>query len=76
MLSDVSSWLVWILPLISSLFVPLIARFSEKARNYFVLIISLVTAVLAFSLVPALFGVEEAITASATWMPSNRRRLH
>jgi NADH-quinone oxidoreductase subunit L len=70
MLSDVSSWLVWILPLISSLFVPLIARFSEKARNYFVLIISLVTAVLAFSLVPALFGVEEAITASATWMPS------
>ena len=70
MLSDISSWLVWILPLISSLFVPLIARFSEKARNYFVLIISSVTAVLAFSLVPALFGTEEALTSTAAWMPS------
>jgi len=70
MLSDVSSWLVWILPLVSSLFVPLIARFSEKARNYYVLTISSVTAVLAFSLVPALFGTEEALTASTSWMPS------
>ena len=70
MLSDVSSWLVWILPLVSSLFVPLIARFSEKARNYYVLIISLVTTVLAFSLVPALFGTEEAVTASTSWMSS------
>jgi NADH-quinone oxidoreductase subunit L len=55
MLSDISSWLVWILPLISSLFIPVIGRLSEKARNYFVVIISLVTAVLAFSLIPDVY---------------------
>ena len=71
MLSDVSSWLVWTLPLISSLFIPLIARFSEKARNYFAVLISLVTAVLAFSLVPALFsGSEEALGSSTAWISS------
>jgi len=71
MLSDVTSWLVWILPLISSLFVPLIAHFSEKARNYFAIIISLVTAVLAVSLVPDVyFATGETIAASASWMSS------
>jgi len=71
MLSDVSSWLVWMLPLISSMFVPLIARFSEKARNYYVVIISLVTAVLAFSLVPDVyFNAEEPLTSSAAWISS------
>jgi NADH-quinone oxidoreductase subunit L len=71
MLSDFSSWLVWLLPLISSLFVPLIARFSVKARNYFAVIISLVTAVLAFSLVPDVyFAAGETVTASVPWIQS------
>jgi len=71
MLSDVTSWLVWILPLISSLFVPLIAHFSEKARNYFAIIISLVTAVMAVSLVPDVyFATGETVAASASWMSS------
>jgi NADH-quinone oxidoreductase subunit L len=70
-LSDVSSWLVWILPLISSLFVPLIARFGGKARDYFVVIISLVTAALAFSLVPDVyFGSQGPLLSSATWISS------
>ena len=42
-LDDVSAWLVWVLPLISSLFVPLIAKYSDKARNYFVVAISVIT---------------------------------
>jgi NADH-quinone oxidoreductase subunit L len=70
-LSDVSSWLVWILPLISSLFVPLIARFGGKARDYFVVIISLVTAALAFSLVPDVyFGSQGPLLSSAAWISS------
>ena len=69
MLSDVSSWLVWLLPLISSLFVPLIGRFSGKARNYFVVIISLATAVLAFSLVPDVFsGTEGPLISTTAWI--------
>jgi NADH-quinone oxidoreductase subunit L len=71
-LSDVSSWLVWILPLISSIFVPLIARLGEKARNYFVVLISLVTAVLAFSLIPDVyFGSAEPLDLSTAWIPSS-----
>jgi NADH-quinone oxidoreductase subunit L len=71
-LSDVSSWLVWILPLISSIFVPLIARLGGKARNYFVVLISLVTAVLAFSLIPDVyFGSAEPLGSSTAWIPSS-----
>ena len=72
MLSDASSWLVWILPLISSIFVPLIARFGAKARNYFVVIVSAVTAALAFSLVPDVyFGSAGPLGSSVAWIPSS-----
>ncbi|MEM4733858.1 MAG: proton-conducting transporter membrane subunit, partial [Candidatus Bathyarchaeia archaeon] len=72
MLPDVSSWLVWLLPLISSIFVPLIARLGEKTRNYFVVAISLVTAVLAFSLVPAVYyGEAQSLGSSTSWIPSS-----
>lgn len=67
--TDVSSWLVWILPLVSSVFVPLIAKFSVKARNYFVLLIGAVTAFLAFSLIPVVAsGAEEFINLTAPWI--------
>jgi len=57
--------------LISSIFVPLTARLSEKARNYFVVVITLVTAALAFSLVPAVyFGDAETFSLSTAWIPS------
>ena len=49
-LEEVSAWLVWVLPLIASLFVPLIGKYSDKARNYFVVAIAAVTAALALSL--------------------------
>jgi NADH-quinone oxidoreductase subunit L len=68
-LFDYSPWLVWLLPLISSLFVPLIARFSEKARNYFVLAIASITAFLAFSLIPNVPG-NAAFDTFASWIPS------
>lgn len=57
--------------MISSIFVPLTARLSEKARNYFVVVITLVTAALAFSLVPAVyFGDAETFSLSTAWIPS------
>jgi NADH-quinone oxidoreductase subunit L len=68
--SDVSSWLVWILPLVSSVFVPLIARFSAKARNLFVVLIGAVTAFLAFTLIPAVSsGAEGFVNLTAPWIP-------
>lgn len=50
---------------------PLTARLSEKARDYFVVIITLVTAALAFSLVPTVyFGDAETFSLSTAWIPS------
>jgi NADH:ubiquinone oxidoreductase subunit 4 (subunit M) len=46
-----SAWLVWIIPLISSILVPVIGRYNEKIRNYFTVGITAVTAALALSLV-------------------------
>ena len=71
MLSDVTSWLVWIVPLVSSTFVPLIARLGDKVRNYFVVAMSLLTAVLAFTLIPDVyFGSARLPGFSISWIPS------
>jgi NADH-quinone oxidoreductase subunit L len=69
LLSDYSSWLVWLLPLVSSLLVPLIAKFSNKARDLYTVAISLVTAVLAFSLIPTVYsGAASFLDLSAPWI--------
>jgi NADH-quinone oxidoreductase subunit L len=70
-LSDISSWLVWILPLISSVLVVPIARLSAKARNYFVVLVSLITAVLAFSLVPDVLGASGPLGSPIAWISSS-----
>ncbi|MBT0159424.1 NADH-quinone oxidoreductase subunit L [Candidatus Bathyarchaeota archaeon A05DMB-2] len=69
MLADVTSWLVWIFPLVSSVFVPLIARAGEKARNAFVIGVTAVTASLALTLIPAASSGEGgAINLVAPWI--------
>lgn len=69
MLEEFSAWFVWIIPLIASLFVPVIAKYSEKARDYFVVAISSVVGALALSLVPGVwFGNGEAVTYSIPWI--------
>ncbi len=68
-LEEISSWLVWALPLIASLFVPIIGKYSDKARNYFVVAIAAATATLALSLVPGMFfGHGEAIISTVSWI--------
>jgi NADH-quinone oxidoreductase subunit L len=70
-LSDFTSWLVWIVPLISSLFVVPIARLSAKARDLFVVFVSLVTAVLAFSLLPDVIGASGPLGSKVAWVSSS-----
>ena len=66
LLDNISAWLVWILPLVCSLLIPVIAKYSTKARNYFAVIVTFVTAGLALSLVPGVFfGSEGAATGSS-----------
>jgi NADH-quinone oxidoreductase subunit L len=68
---EISAWLVWVIPLFTSLLVPVIGKYSEKARNGFVVAIAAVTAALAFSLVPAVWeGEGTAITTTGLdWLP-------
>ncbi|MCW4005839.1 MAG: NADH-quinone oxidoreductase subunit L [Candidatus Bathyarchaeota archaeon] len=67
-LTELSAWLVWILPLVSCLFVPLIAKIGSTARNLYVVAVSAVTAVLAFSLIPvASTGLESYVP----WVTQN-----
>ncbi len=70
--TNISSWLVWILPLISSLFVPLIARAGAKVRNAFVVLIAAVTAFLAFTLIPSVSsGAAGFVNLVADWIPGS-----
>jgi NADH-quinone oxidoreductase subunit L len=69
-LEEFSAWFVWVLPLIASLFVPLIGKYSDKARNYFVVVIAAVTAILALSLVPSVWsGNGSATSFNVNWIP-------
>jgi NADH-quinone oxidoreductase subunit L len=68
--SEISAWLVWALPLASSVFVPLIARGSTKARDAFVVAIAAITAFFAFTLIP-IVSAEEPINLIAAWIPGN-----
>ncbi|MGE5637423.1 MAG: NADH-quinone oxidoreductase subunit L, partial [Chloroflexota bacterium] len=70
MISDYTSWLVWLLPLISSLFVPAIARLGGKAKEYYAVLISLVTTVIAFTLIPDVIGNSKAVALrTIPWLP-------
>jgi len=70
MLEEFSAWFVWVIPLIASLFVPVIGKYSEKARNYFVMAITAVVAALAVSLIPGVWsGNGEAIISTVSWLP-------
>jgi NADH-quinone oxidoreductase subunit L len=69
-LEEFSAWFVWVLPLLASLFVPIIGKYSDKARNYFVVVIAAVTAVLALSLVPSVWsGNGSATSFNVNWIP-------
>jgi NADH-quinone oxidoreductase subunit L len=73
MLSDVSSWLVWLFPLIACLFVPLVARVGGKAKEYYAVLINLVTLGFAFALVPDVISLSSGgvLEYSVTWITTS-----
>ena len=68
---SIAAWLVWIIPLIACLFVPVIAKKGDKVRNYFVIAIAVVVAFLAFSMVPGVFFGNGQVEPSSyvNWIP-------
>jgi NADH-quinone oxidoreductase subunit L len=66
-----SPWLVWLIPTVSSLFVLLISRFSQKARNCFAVMVGLATTVFALSIVPdVFFNTLQNSDSTVLWIPS------
>jgi NADH-quinone oxidoreductase subunit L len=62
-------WLVWITPIVSSLFVPLTERLGGKARNYFAVLVSLVTTVFALSMIPDVyFNTLNSPESNVSWI--------
>jgi NADH-quinone oxidoreductase subunit L len=67
---EIMAWAVWVFPLISCLFVPLIAKYSDKARNWFVVAVAAITAGMAVSLVPSVWsGSGAAQVFTIDWIP-------
>ncbi len=64
-----SPWLVWLFPIISSLFVPLVARFGSKVRDSFVIIVGAVTLMLAASMVPGAYSGKLESPPRINWIP-------
>ena len=65
------AWLVWIVPLIASFFVPVIGRYSERLRNYFAVSITAVTAALSLALVHSVWmGNGAPLMSAIPWISS------
>ena len=66
-----SPWLIWIIPIISSLLIPVAAHLGGKSREYFAVAVGLITTVFAFSIVPDVyFGVLKSSDFTFPWISS------
>jgi NADH-quinone oxidoreductase subunit L len=64
-------WLVWTIPMVSSLVIPVIAKLGGKARDYFAVLASLVTTVIALSMVPDVyFNTVSSPESTISWIPT------
>ncbi len=75
MFSEAVSWLVWLFPLISCLFVPIVARIGGKAKEYYAVLISIITLGFALTLVPDVISNNTggALEYSVTWITATIR---
>ncbi|HIE13683.1 TPA: hypothetical protein EYP70_00250, partial [Candidatus Bathyarchaeota archaeon] len=74
LLGEYSAWLVWLVPIASSLLVPIPSRFGERARNGFIVVIGVLTLILSASLVPKVIA-ENLIDLSVNWVTVGQLRL-
>jgi NADH-quinone oxidoreductase subunit L len=63
-------WLVWLTPILSSLFVPLVERLGAKARNCYAVLVSIVTTIFALSMIPDVYlNALSSQELSVSWIP-------
>jgi NADH-quinone oxidoreductase subunit L len=67
---EYAPWLVWIIPLVSALLIPIIAKISSGLRNWFAVIVSFIGAAYAVSMIPQVLNLHgQAKDLTATWIP-------
>jgi NADH-quinone oxidoreductase subunit L len=63
-------WLVWVLPLVASLFVPVAGHYSNRIRNYYAVLSILLTCIFAASMIPdAYYGSAAGVDIIVPWLP-------
>lgn len=71
MMLPYAPWLIWILPTVSSLFIPVTAYLGGKSREYFSVIVGIITTIFAFSIVPDVyFNILKNPNFVFPWIPS------
>ncbi|OYT48249.1 hypothetical protein B6U79_03175 [Candidatus Bathyarchaeota archaeon ex4484_231] len=68
-LEPYSPWLVWLFPIVSSLFVPLADKVGSKVRDAYVISVGAVTLALAASLIPGVLSDELTNLPRLKWLP-------
>jgi NADH-quinone oxidoreductase subunit L len=62
-------WLIWLIPLISSLFLPLIGKYSGRARDYFAVASISITEIFSLSIIPDVyFGASAGTDYVVPWL--------
>ena len=62
-------WLIWLIPLISSLFIPLVGRYSSRARDYYAVASIVATTVFSLSIIPDVyFGTSSGTDYVVPWL--------
>jgi len=68
-LEQYSPWLVWISPILGSLFVPLAAKLNSKVRDRYVILVGIITLILSVSMIPETYSGELKKPPGIKWIP-------
>jgi len=67
---EYAPWLVWLIPLVGSVLVPIVGAINAKARNWFAVLISFIGAAYAISMIPQVLTLRgEARDLAVPWIP-------
>lgn len=67
---EYASWLVWLIPLVGSVLIPIFAKIGDKVRNWFAVVVSFISAAYAISMIPQVMSHHgEAFDWTISWIP-------
>jgi NADH-quinone oxidoreductase subunit L len=66
--TELAAWLSWAIPLVGSLFVPLVAKFRSKSVGWYAVLVTVLAAVCTTSLIPNIINGQEEVLYAIPWM--------